>query len=64
MAGWQISEIDGNGFFHVVPVNDLQEHMDENCPCNPTPDEEMANLIMHNSFDGREAFETGERKMS
>lgn len=49
--------------FHVIPVNDLREHStDKPCWCRPKEDEH--GVIVHNSMDGREKFETGERKLS
>lgn len=51
--------------YHVYPLNDLREHETNDhtgCWCNPTTDEE--GVIVHHSMDGREKFETGERKMS
>lgn len=50
--------------YHVVPINDLREHscdVDKPCWCNPSNDD---GVIVHNSMDGREKFETGERKPS
>jgi len=48
---------------HVVPVGDLREHLSsKDCWCNPTEDEECPEIYIHHSMDGREAFETGERK--
>ena len=50
---------------HIIPVNDLREHeYSEYCWCNPTEDTEYVNLFVHHSMDGREEFETGERKPS
>jgi hypothetical protein len=49
---------------HVVPIDDLREHStdsDKPCWCKP---EIEGRLIIHNSMDGREQFETGERKAS
>lgn len=51
------------GKFHVYPVNDLKDHECANCWCNPKIDDENLNLLVHNSMDGREACETGERKL-
>lgn len=43
---------------HVMPVDDLKEHLFENCPCEPRVEVEGANLIyIHHSWDGRELFE-------
>jgi hypothetical protein len=51
--------------YHVMPENDLREHvMSADCWCHPAVDEEYENVLVHNSMDGREAFETGERKPS
>ncbi len=49
--------------WHVVPLNDLREHVTNgSCWCRPTLDDEWAEPIwIHNSLDGREAFETGKR---
>ncbi len=49
--------------YHVVPVNDLREHscdVSKPCWCNPEVSED--GVVVHNSMDGREAYETGERK--
>jgi hypothetical protein len=51
-------KIDGN---HVVPVDDLREHSVSGCWCRPTDDD---GLTVHNSLDGREFYERGERKPS
>jgi hypothetical protein len=47
----------------VYPLGDLYEHqlLNERCPCNPWLDE---GILVHEAFDGRTAFETGERKAS
>jgi hypothetical protein len=46
---------------HVMP--DDEEHDLEDCRCHMQFNEE-ANAFVHNSFDGREDFETGKRKPS
>ena len=44
---------------HVLPVGDFKEHVEsENCWCRPSRDGEV---IVHNSMDGRELIERGER---
>ena len=49
---------------HVIPVNDLREHeASADCWCRPTPDEEH-DIFVHHSLDGREAYETGEKRPS
>lgn len=46
---------------HVVPVNDLRVHTSSaNCWCMPVETED--DVFVHNSLDGREKYETGERK--
>lgn len=56
--------------WHVYPVDDLKEHITdyngvdkqgEKCWCNPEYDEED-DVCVHNALDGREQYETGERK--
>jgi len=45
--------------WHILPVNDSEKHEESSmCSCEPTVD--ISNeyvLIIHNSFDGREAVE-------
>lgn len=62
MFGWTVTPVPGLGV-HCIPIGDTHDHMDEDCPCQPTKDPETG-FWMHNSFDGREAFEVGERKPS
>jgi hypothetical protein len=46
----------------VSPIGDLREHvMSERCWCKPFWD---GNVLVHNSADQREKFETGQRKPS
>jgi len=49
--------------FHVVPLDDLRDHVTDGTLCWCRPREEDG-VVVHNSMDGREAFETGERKPS
>lgn len=52
---------------HVYPLNDLKEHCTDSvqCWCNPRVEwEGMQEIIIHNSADGRDKFETGERLRS
>lgn len=47
---------------HVVPQGDLREHDPwPTCWCKSVEDDEEPGLWVHQSMDGREAFETGER---
>lgn len=48
---------------HVYPVDDLRDHeMTELCWCKPEVlVDEVEDIVVHNSMDGREAYETGDR---
>jgi hypothetical protein len=46
---------------HVLPVTDVREHSFVDCWCRPIDDD---GLTIHNSLDGRELYETSERKPS
>jgi hypothetical protein len=51
--------------YHVVPINDLRDHScDVEIPCWCRPIENEDGVIVHNSMDQRELYETGERKPS
>lgn len=63
MTQWR-TEHGGGAASQVYPVNDLRPHNTEGpCWCDPTYDEEY-DIVIHNSADRREEFETGERKPS
>ena len=48
---------------HVVPLGDLREHeSSKDCWCKPVQDDESDDVFVHHSMDGREKYETGERK--
>jgi len=52
--------------YHVVPINDLREHETEDnldCWCRPGTDAEDETIAVHNSLDGRELIERGERRV-
>lgn len=47
----------------AMPVDDLREHsVGVDCWCAPEVDDD--DILMHNSLDHREDFETGRRKCS
>ncbi len=47
--------------WHVLPIADLREHeASPTCWCHPVEDTETEDLYLHNSLDGREAYERGE----
>ena len=55
---------DGTQSTHVVPDEDLYEHvLSYDCWCQPSLDIEYM-IATHNSADKREEFETGQRKPS
>lgn len=45
--------------FHIMPINDLQEHEQSNtCECRPKLEIENGEMIfVHNAYDKRELFE-------
>lgn len=47
---------------HVVPTNDLREHVttDKECWCNPEYDD-IDCIVIHNSMDERETYEEGRK---
>ena len=62
--GWlNISGKNAAGYtvVHVVPKGDTFEHkLDSTCWCQPELDEED-HVVLHNSHDQRELYETGQR---
>ncbi len=51
-----------NNDHHVYPVGDLKEHnLTRDCWCRPAVDTDLE-MVIHNSMDGREQYETGERR--
>ncbi|ABP63574.1 BcepGomrgp03 [Burkholderia phage BcepGomr] len=53
----------GDVFINILPLGDIDDHLvGDTCPCCPQMDDE-GNLI-HSSWDEREKFDTGERKVS
>lgn len=50
--------------WHVLPINDLQEHKESvSCWCNPRVEHEMnGDVVVHNSLDKREYFEEENEK--
>jgi hypothetical protein len=49
---------------HVVPLLDAKDHMYIDCECCPTAELDNPSVFVHHSFDGREEFENGWRKVS
>ena len=49
---------------HIIPNEDTFEHeLDICCWCQPVVDDEDLSVVVHNSHDQRELYETGKRKM-
>lgn len=56
--------ISGDMIIHIVPLYDMRKHeLTAECWCEPELDFEHL-IATHHSADGREKFETGERKVS
>lgn len=49
---------------HVLPENDLYEHVERGCCwCSPVKDEEsLKDIYEHRAFDCRDQYELGSRK--
>ncbi len=49
--------------WHVYPLNEFKDHNTDSkeCWCQPEYDEEF-DVVIHNSLDQREKYETGELK--
>jgi len=65
MTLWEVitgeSEVVGD-VTHIIPTEDIREHtLRGDCWCDPRLDYENR-IATHNSADGREQFETGQRK--
>jgi hypothetical protein len=61
----EIDEPDNRHEVHIVPLNDSGEHeFVSACGCRPVQDDEDPEIWTHNSYDGREEFDSGERKLS
>lgn len=56
MWGWKVM----SNPVELIPLNDLRPHDENgNCWCKPYDDD---GVLTHKAMDGREAYETGERK--
>lgn len=64
-SGWAVIEERGGLFRHVVPINDLHDHLVDGefeCWCHPKIED--GGVIVHNSADKRELYERGEQKVA
>ena len=61
IAGWGIYESTDREEFNIIPENDLRMHLyGDLCRCRPTKTiEDGVATFVHNSYDGREKYETG-----
>lgn len=65
--GWDIEQSIAGlllpNFVHVMPHKDLKPHTYIDCKCNPRVDKENPNLIIYNSYDGREFYEKDNKNL-
>lgn len=61
-AGWRC-DAGGDESGQVYPINDLRPHIASGIGCWCLP-QIIDGIVVHNSMDGREKFETGERRTS
>ena len=57
---YECNEDDMDNEFHVIPIDDDEPHtLSRKCECRPFPNaiDEISTIVVHNSFDGREAYE-------
>jgi hypothetical protein len=64
--GWQNIELTHEFCFsmHCLPISDLRVHeldLDGNCWCHPIESPDTADYWVHNSLDGREKYEDGQK---
>ncbi len=63
---WKNFERQDKDEVHTVPINDIMEHLLDDCPCGPTVevlkriDGSVGYHITHHSLDGREVEEEKE----
>ena len=63
LGGWE-TRLSEYGYKHIVPMNDLREHLPHECWCRPTPEAGDTSIIVHHAMDQRELYETGTLKRS
>lgn len=60
---WIVTQASGE--IHVTPLEDLRPHeLHSRCWCEPAEDCDQPDVFTHNSLDGREGYESGERALS
>lgn len=60
-GGWENVTNPNTGDLHTMPYMDIQPHRPSmTCPCDYEVNED--GVVMHTSHDGREAYETGQRR--
>lgn len=59
---WLLQDMPGQT--HITPMEDLRPHdLGAGCWCRPVEDTEFPHIWVHQSLDGREAYESGERAL-
>jgi hypothetical protein len=59
-ATFEHNEDEEDNAYHIVPLDDDHMHtLSRECECRPQAKavDELSTLVIHNSFDGREAYE-------
>lgn len=61
--GWDV--VPGNMMLrHVMPTDDIKcHHADSSCWCRPYVDIVDDTVLIHNSLDGREEYESGKKRV-
>lgn len=64
VTGWGVYENEAGTEVNVIPENDIRHHIyGSMCKCRPTKDatDEGVPMFVHQSYDGREAYEMGKK---
>lgn len=60
MMKWALCHSSHSADIHVMPLEDLREHVDtESCWCCPRRDFDEDDVIVHKAMDNRESYEEG-----
>jgi hypothetical protein len=50
--------------YHIIPCDDIRKHaLSASCLCKPIVDTKSPDVLIHNSWDGRELFEFDESEL-
>ena len=64
ITGWGVYENADGTEINVIPENDVKRHIyGDMCKCRPTKEaaDDGTPMYVHNSYDGREAYENGKK---